>query len=56
MQLNARASNEASAFGRFGLDTCLYIMEGLLNNFPFEIELAAPEFLREKVAMGELGS
>jgi len=38
-----------------GLDTCLYIMDGWVKDFPSERAFVVPELLREKVAKGELG-
>ena len=38
-----------------GLDTCLYIMEGWVKDFPREGAFVVPEILKQKVAKGELG-
>jgi 3-hydroxyacyl-CoA dehydrogenase len=38
-----------------GLDTCLYIMEGWVKDFPGEGAFVVPEILKQKVARGELG-
>lgn len=38
-----------------GLDTCLYIMEGWVKDFPKEGAFVVPDILRQKVARGELG-
>jgi 3-hydroxyacyl-CoA dehydrogenase len=38
-----------------GLDTCLYIMEGWVKDWPNEGAFVVPDVLREKVAKGELG-
>mmetsp|Transcript_32557 Transcript_32557/g.70296 ORF Transcript_32557/g.70296 Transcript_32557/m.70296 type:complete len:90 (+) Transcript_32557:1053-1322(+) len=38
-----------------GLDTCLFIMEGWVKDFPDERAFVVPEILREKVKKNELG-
>mmetsp|Transcript_31648 Transcript_31648/g.63943 ORF Transcript_31648/g.63943 Transcript_31648/m.63943 type:complete len:337 (-) Transcript_31648:277-1287(-) len=38
-----------------GLDTCLFIMQGWVNDFPEERAFVVPEMLKDKVAKGELG-
>mmetsp|Transcript_17167 Transcript_17167/g.35756 ORF Transcript_17167/g.35756 Transcript_17167/m.35756 type:complete len:333 (+) Transcript_17167:146-1144(+) len=38
-----------------GLDTCLYIMQGWVKDFPGEGAFVVPKILEEKVAKGELG-
>ena len=38
-----------------GLDTCLYIMQGWVKDFPGEGAFVVPEILKQKVAKGELG-
>mmetsp|Transcript_2624 Transcript_2624/g.3998 ORF Transcript_2624/g.3998 Transcript_2624/m.3998 type:complete len:336 (-) Transcript_2624:152-1159(-) len=38
-----------------GLDTCLFIMQGWVKDFPDERAFVVPELLKDKVAKGELG-
>eukprot|EP00934_Nitzschia_sp_Nitz4_P001777 Nitzschia sp. Nitz4//scaffold9_size221794//60809//61774//NITZ4_001335-RA/size221794-processed-gene-0.317-mRNA-1//-1//CDS//3329560968//1777//frame0 len=38
-----------------GLDTCLYILQGWVENFPNEPAFIIPECLKAKVAAGDLG-
>merc|ERR1711920_1146567 len=38
-----------------GLDTCLFILQGWVKNFPDEPSFFVPKILEEKVQKGELG-
>jgi len=38
-----------------GLDTCLFIMNGWVEDFPDEKAFVVPQILADKVANGELG-
>jgi len=38
-----------------GLDTCLFVMEGWVKDFPDERAFVVPDILREKVTNNELG-